>query len=184
MVDAVKDHSEPLSFSRAQSGDAEAIVHLVNSGYRGDVSRAGWTTEADFLEGVRTDEREVHALLGVDHSMFLLCRSGAELVGSVLLQREGDAAHLGMLVVRPTLQNRGIGKRLIEAAERIIVEAWAVKFMRMSVITRRDELIAYYERRGFQRTGIIQPFPHDPRSTALRGALHLEIFEKALQVPA
>jgi|SRR5215831_7074164 len=170
-----------LTFRQAELSDARAIVALVNSGYRGDVSRAGWTTEADYLEGVRTDEQEVRSLLQ-SRAIFLLCLSNNEIVGSVLLQHEGNAAHVGMFVVQPTLQGGGIGKLLLNEAERAVVDRWEIKTLRMTVITLRCELIAYYERRGYRRTGIYKDFPHhDRRSTALRGTLQLEVLEKSLQ---
>jgi len=172
---------QALTFRHAELGDIRAIVALVNSGYRGEDSRAGWTTEADYLDGVRTDEREVRELIGDSRSIFLLCERGSEIVGSVLLQREEAAAYLGMLVVRPTLQGQGIGKDLLDAAEHSVIELWAVGVMRMTVITRREELIAFYERRGYRRTGIFKPFPHhDLRSSALRGELKFEVLEKRL----
>lgn len=170
-----------LSFRQARIADAPAIAALVNSGYRGDASRAGWTTEADYLVGKRTDEDEVRTLIALPESILLLCLQGDDIIGSVHLHREGDAAYLGMFVVRPTLQGQGIGKRFLSAAEETVKREWSSKRIYMTVITLRTQLIAYYERRGYRRTGRFEPFPiEDKRSTALVDDLRFEVLEKAL----
>jgi ribosomal protein S18 acetylase RimI-like enzyme len=176
-------HMNPsaLQFFRATVTNAQGIADLVNSGYRGDVSRAGWTTEAEYLEGKRTDADEVRALIADPHSVVLLCLQGGELVGSVHLQQQDDAAYLGMFVVKPSLQGQGIGKRFMTAAEAFVASEWRATRIQMTVITLRHELIAYYERRGYRRTGIFKPFPiEDKRSTALVDELKFEVLEKEL----
>jgi ribosomal protein S18 acetylase RimI-like enzyme len=171
-----------LAFRSARVDDAAAIVALVNLGYRGDASRAGWTTEADYLVGKRTDEAEVRELIANPNSTLLLCCDGAAIVGSVHLHREGDAAYLGMFVVRPDLQGRGIGRQFLSAAEDTVTRSWQSQRIYMTVITLRTELIAYYERRGYRRTGRFEPFPiEDKRSTALVDNLRFEVLEKALR---
>lgn len=171
----------PFTFRKAHNAEAEQIVQLVNSAYRGDSSRAGWTTEADLLDGQRTDEQEVRELIQAETSMILLCRQGAEIVGAVNLQKTGDAAYLGMLVIRPDLQGRGIGKHFIQAAETAAQQEWGVRKIEMTVITLRAELIAFYERRGYRRTGTIKPFPTDARAgIPLVQDLQFEVLEKEL----
>jgi ribosomal protein S18 acetylase RimI-like enzyme len=173
--------STALQFRKATPNDAQRIVDLVNSGYRGDASRAGWTTEADYLVGARTDVNEVCALITGDNTAILLCLMSDELVGSVHLQRTGDAAYLGMFVVKPALQGQGIGKHFMQASEEFVRNEWQVRRVQMTVITLRHELIAYYERRGYRRTGILKPFPiEDKRSTALVDELQFEVLEKQL----
>src|SRR5262245_56846508 len=113
-----------LEFRKAVAADAEAVVDLVNSGYRGDSSRAGWTTEADYLIGKRTDKDEIARLIADPDTMLLLCVSGNEIVGSVQLQKTAAAAHLGMFVVRPNLQGQGIGRHFLQAAEAAIAREW------------------------------------------------------------
>lgn len=170
-----------VSFRKARSDDAPIITALVNSGYRGDVSRAGWTTEADYLVGRRTDEDEVRTLVASPDSIVLLCVQGEEIIGSVHLHRDGEAAYLGMFVVQPTLQGRGIGKRFLSAAEETVTREWGSKRIYMTVISLREQLIAYYERRGYRRTGRFEPFPiEDHRSTALVSDLRFEVLEKDL----
>ena len=172
----------PLTFRPACSEEAGQLAQLVNSAYRGDSSRAGWTTEADLLDGQRTDEPEILELIQAEGSLFLLCLQGADIVGSVHLQRETEeAAYLGMLVTRPDLQSSGIGKHLLQAAEMLVQQEWRVRKIVMSVITLRAELIAFYERRGYRRTGQIKPFPTDARAgIPLVAGLQFEILEKEL----
>jgi ribosomal protein S18 acetylase RimI-like enzyme len=152
-----------LSFRTAVIADAAAIARLVNSAYRGDSSREGWTTEADLLGGQRTDTDEIVELIEARGSIVLLMHRGPELVGSVHLQRSGSEAWLGMLTIKPALQGAGLGKRFLEEAERVVMDAWESTAMLMTVISVRDELIAYYERRGYARTGELRPFPTSPR---------------------
>ena len=156
------------------------LADLINSAYRGESSRAGWTTEADFLEGRRTDAAEVAELIGAGDSVILVCERGGGVIGSVHLQHNGDSATLGMLVVRPDLQGGGIGKQFMKAAEDFAQETWGVARITMTVITLRDELIAFYERRGYRRTGRITPFPDVALSVPTVDKLEFEEFVKDL----
>jgi len=170
-----------LAFRKAVGGDASRVTALVNSAYRGDSSRAGWTTEADLLEGIRTGENEVRDLISGPGSMILLCVREGEIVGSVHLRREGTGAYLGLFVVEPSLQGGGIGKEFMRAAEDLVRREWAAKKMTMTVITLRHELIAFYERRGYRRTGERTPWPEgESRSTPQVPGLEFEVLEKDL----
>ncbi|SRR5579885_110203 len=153
-----------LTFRRATTGDVAAIVALTESAYRGDTSRAGWTTEADFLDGQRTDLEEVTELIARDDACILLAERGGELLACCLLEKQNHdgvtSGYFGMFSVRPNLQGAGIGRALLAEAERVAREEWHAKQMRMSVIDVRDALIAWYERRGYRRTGEYKPFPY------------------------
>lgn len=171
-----------ITFRTAQSADADAIADLSNSAYRGDSSRLGWTTEADLIEGARTDEEEVRGLIQEANSMFLLCFVESELVGSVYLQKKGDTAYLGLLVVDPIRQGAGIGKTFLEAAEAQVKDNWSVSKVTMWVISVREELISYYERRGYFRTAETQPFPEKAGdSIPTVPGLEFAILEKSLE---
>lgn len=171
--------SQPLLFRKARREDARIIAHLVNSAYRGDSSRLGWTTEADMLDGLRTNEREVLGLIESERSVFLLCVQGAEVVGSVHLKKMETAGYLGMLVVKPELQGRGIGRQFMRTAETTAQREWGITKMTMQVITLRHELIAFYERCGYRRTGKLKPFP-TIASARVQG-LQFEMLEKDLE---
>jgi ribosomal protein S18 acetylase RimI-like enzyme len=157
-----------LRFRAAVSADNDAIVELTQSAYRGDASRAGWTTEADLLDGQRTDAREVAELIANPNAMLLLAERDGQLLASCVVERlSGEHAgdgYFGMFSVRPEAQGNGTGRALLAEAERIARDEWHARTMRMTVIDVRAELIAWYERRGYRRTGEYRPFPYgDPR---------------------
>jgi len=172
-----------LIFRRAVASDVNSIVALVNSAYRGESSRAGWTTEADILGGQRTDAEEISRLIAEDNSVILLCLRDGEIIGTVHLERvDAATAYMGMLVIRPTLQGRGLGRRFMAEAENFARAEWCSKRMQMKVITLRHELIAYYQRRGYRRTGETGPFPAcNPKYGLPKVAgLMFEVLEKPL----
>jgi ribosomal protein S18 acetylase RimI-like enzyme len=170
-----------MQFREAVVEDAAAVAALVNSCYRGDSSREGWTTEADLLDGTRTNEEEIRSLITSAGSLILLCAEGHEIIGSVHLQQEGSSGYLGMLVVKPGLQGAGLGRQLMESAEHLVREKWGSRRITMNVFTARPELIAYYERRGYRRTGKAKPFePHDVHGIPRVEGLELEVLEKDL----
>lgn len=171
-----------IQFRRANDDDAAAIEQLVNSGYRGDASRQGWTTEADLLDGTRIELSEVQQLISNEHSVILLGLQNQEIVACVLLQNEKNSSYLGMFVVRPTLQDQGIGRQLMQAAEQYVQTNWHSERIWMTVITRRSELIAYYVRRGYVQTGIFKPFPPEVASAFGKvDHLQFEVLEKQLK---
>lgn len=152
-----------MIFSTAQISDAKKIVQFVNSAYRGEYSKKGWTTEADLLDGQRTDVEKISEMILEEHGTIEMLSINDQLVGCVYLKHEGDTTYLGMLTVEPTKQNAGLGRALMVHAE-----AWArehmAKKIRMTVIQHRTELIAYYNRKGYVITGKTEPFPmEDPR---------------------
>jgi len=170
-----------LSFREAMASDAEIIAQLVNSAYRGDTSRQGWTTEADLLQGSRIYMPEVLDLITAENSVILLCLQQQEIIGCVHLQKNSDAAYLGMFVVRPTLQGNGIGKQFMQTAELHAQTLWGINKIWMTVISVRQELIAYYQRRGYVRTGRFKPFPKDNgKEKLLVDDLQFEEMEKIL----
>ena len=166
-------------FKTATLQDTETISSLVNKAYRGESSRAGWTTEADILDGLRTSADEVKQLIESPNTIILLCLDDNELLGSICIERQNTTAHIGMFVVNPMLQARGLGKCLLAEAEKLARTMWKVAKFEMHVITLRHELIAFYERRGYQRTGVLSKFPVNPDlwQPKLAG-LELEVLEK------
>ncbi|WP_063733239.1 GNAT family N-acetyltransferase [Streptomyces sp. RTd22] len=171
-----------LTYRGATEADVEALVALIESAYRGDASRAGWTTEADILGGQRTDPEGVTAVVrGADGRMMIVERDG-ELIACCQLERRGEHAYFGMFAVRPGLQGGGLGKTVLAEAERFAVAEWAVREMHMTVITAREELIAWYERRGYARTGRMAPFPYGDERFGVprRPDLEFELLVKPL----
>lgn len=179
----MNDPAPDILFRRARLADVSSIAVLVNSAYRGDASRAGWTTEADLLGGQRTDEQEIAQLVAREDSVLLLCLRAGELMGSVHVERVDDAtAYLGMLVIKPILQAQGLGRRLMEEAERFAHGEWGTRRIEMQVITQRHELIAWYERCGYRRSGEIRPFPYGDARFGLPkiAGLEFEVLVKQL----
>ena len=156
----ITEPAPPLTFRTATDADVPELVALIESAYRGEESKQGWTTEAHLLDGQRTDAQGVaEVIAGPDSRMIAVERNGA-LVACCQLERRKDHAYFGMFAVRPRLQGSGLGKAVIAEAERVAAEEWAVGEMRMTVLTAREDLIAWYERRGYRRTGEKSPFPY------------------------
>ena len=174
------------AFRSATPADIDAIVALVTSAYRGDASRAGWTTEADLLDGNRIDPEVLRADLARPRSRVLLVEADDGLHACAHVADEDGAGYFGMFAVRPGLQGGGLGKRLLAECERIVGDEWGLPVMRMTVIDVRDELIAFYQRRGYRRTGQFKPFPYgDARfGQPKRDDLRFEVLEKPLRAEA
>jgi GNAT superfamily N-acetyltransferase len=171
-----------IAFRAALAADVPAIVALVESAYRGDASRAGWTTEADLLEGQRTDAEGVQALIANPLGRVLLAERAGVLEACAHVERQGDTCYFGMFSVRPTLQGGGIGNALLAECERLARDDWGCRALHMTVIRLRTELIAWYERRGYRATGESRPFPYGDPSFGLpkRDDLDFIILSKPL----
>jgi ribosomal protein S18 acetylase RimI-like enzyme len=138
----------------------DRIVGLIESAYRGDSSRVGWTTEADLLDGRRTDEADVTDAVAAAGSRMIVGEYGGELVACCQVQHRGTHAYFGMFAVSPTIQGGGLGKQMLAEAERMARDELGVPSIQMTVIRQRADLIAWYVRRGYSRTGQMKPFPY------------------------
>jgi ribosomal protein S18 acetylase RimI-like enzyme len=176
------ERAAQLVFRTATGVDALALVELIESAYRGDASRAGWTSEADLLVGQRTDPQGVAAAVEGAASRMIAVEADGELVACCQVEDRGGHAYFGMFAVRPTLQGGGFGKRILEEAERFVREEWGAGEMHMTVISARGELIAWYVRRGYTRTGEMSPFPYgdDRFGVPIRDGLQFELLVKKL----
>lgn len=162
-TDTSRQGQPELSYRAATQADAHALSELVNSCYRGDSSRQGWTTEADLLGGQRVDPPSVRTLLQRPDTTILLAESDRTLVACCELQRGVNGTYFGMFSVCPQAQGMGLGRRVLAEAEYTAARLWRSRLMRMKVIKQRTELIAWYERRGYVSTGRTEPFPYgDP----------------------
>ncbi|MEU9206454.1 GNAT family N-acetyltransferase [Streptomyces sp. NPDC048415] len=174
--------STGLTFRDAADGDVDVLVALIESAYRGDSSRSGWTTEADILQGQRTDPEGVLAVIKAPDSRLLTVERDGTVAACCQLEHRGDHAYFGMFAVSPALQGEGLGKVIIAEAERTARETWGVTEMHMTVISVRDDLIAWYERRGYRRTGKMTPFPYGDERFGIpqRDDLQFELLVKPL----
>lgn len=166
--------------------DIPALNKLVQSAYRGDSSRRGWTTEADLLDGIRTDEAGLKTMLVHPRATILKYEAAGQLLGCVYLETKDDdpehaSLYLGMLTVSPDAQAGGIGKELMAAAERVARDRHC-RTITLTVIPQRHELIAFYERRGYRPTGETEPFPmDDPRFGLPKQPLSFIVMKKILE---
>lgn len=172
-----------IAFRNAVGADIPALHGLIESAYRGEASRAGWTTEADLLDGQRTDADDLAGILADATQAMLIASRGDEMVGCVLIADRGEGTgYLGMLSVRPALQGGGLGRRLVEAAHEALAGRFGARRVRISVFPHRTTLIAWYQRLGYAPTGETLPFPYDdPRfGLPLRDDLHFIVMERPL----
>jgi ribosomal protein S18 acetylase RimI-like enzyme len=167
----------------AQADDAGRLADLVNSAYRGDYARQGWTTEADLIDGTRTDADALAALIGRDDTTLLTYVESGSILGCVELVVQRPNLYLGMLTVDPVLQGKGIGKILLAAGENFGREKQC-SAVNMTVISVRTELIDWYKRHGYIDTGKRKPFAFsDPRFGQPRIPLEFIVMEKKFSTP-
>jgi ribosomal protein S18 acetylase RimI-like enzyme len=152
-----------LYITQATKDDIPGLNKLVNSAYRGDSSRKGWTTEANLLDGIRTDPEALEDMMEQPGAVILKCADiEGRLFGCVFLRKTEQQLYLGMLTVSPERQGAGIGKKLLKASEAYARQHNCDRVV-MSVISVRHELIEWYQRHGYSATGETAPFPNDPR---------------------
>jgi len=164
-----------LVIRTATSTDLPTLQPLIQRAYRGDDARAGWTHEADLLDGERIGVAELEAMIADPAERLLVGFDGERMVGCVRVANSGGGlAYLGLLCVDPLLQAGGYGKQLITAAEATARDAFGADRIEMTVIDSRAELIAFYERRGYAHVGT-RDFP-----VVVDPPLHMVVLEKAL----
>lgn len=169
-----------ITFRKAEITDSENLVKLVNSAYRGELAKTGWTTEAYILDGQRTDRGKMDEMIEGSASSIEVAEQDGKILGCVYLIKEDSSLYFGMLTVSPTFQNQGIGKLFLKHIDELAIK-WNFTKIRMTVIEGRTELVNFYQRLGFQRTGNTEPFPEDPRyGIPKSGKLILEEFSKTL----
>lgn len=173
-----------LTYRKATAGDAKDVQALVQSAYRGDSSRAGWTTEADLVADERINEAGVIAKINQNNGLVLLAHDEAgALAGCCEIEgKDGGIGYFGLFAVDPTRQAGGMGKRILSAAEGVAKDDLGVKLMEMLVVWPRKELIDWYIRRGYTKTEKTKPFPyaHLVNGKALRDDLYFVVLEKEL----
>jgi len=176
--------SNPITpvFRAAGTADIDAVVALVESAYRGESGQRGWTTESHLLDGRRTDTADVAEVIARPHSRILLAEYDGQLLASCHVEWLDDSAYFGMFAVDPLQQGGGLGKVVLAEAERIARDEWHCRTIHMTVIVQRDELIAWYQRRGYRRTGEHKPFPYGDERFGIprRDDLRFEVLVKDL----
>ncbi len=164
----------------ASNQDIPALVALINSAYRGEGSKQGWTTEADLIQGLRTDEDNLAEVINDPATTFLkYTNEEGKIIGCIRLQQQQDRLYLGMLTVSPALQAQGLGKKMLKAADELAL-AKKCRAIFMTVFSVRPELIAWYERHGYQKTGKVIPFEHNEKFEIVAQKLEFLELEKLI----
>lgn len=170
-----------LTVRPAEPAEAEQLAHIVNTAYGRTPEPAGWTSEADLVEGQRVDGTRLRELMAAEGSVLLAAEQHGETVGCVHLVREAPGvSHLGLLSVRVDHQDQGLGRALLEAAEAYARDEQGAGRIVMHVVSARGALLAWYERRGYERTGETEPFEPPGEQRSLAGELSFEVLEKPL----
>jgi GNAT superfamily N-acetyltransferase len=169
-----------MPITKATSADIPELNILINSAYRGETSKKGWTTEADLLDGIRIDE-ETLAGYFADPDIIILKNTNetGTVTGSVYLEVRRPKLYVGLFSVSPLAQGAGIGRDLLLAAEACGKELGCTT-LTMTVISIRRELVAWYERRGFKPTGEIVPFHEGTKFGVPKQDLELVVLEKSV----
>lgn len=167
-----------MSITKASIVDAAELTALVNSAYRGETSQQGWTSEAHLLDGIRIDEPTFTSYLE-DSGIIILKHYNTDgvITACVYLEKRDNKLYLGMLTVSPPEQGKGIGKKLLTAAEHY-ARLLHCNAIQITVITTRAALIAWYERLGYKKTGEIVPFPKDEKFGRPKAFIELMVMEK------
>ena len=169
-----------INITVAKEKDTPALAELINSAYRGDSSRIGWTTEADLLGGKRTDADLILREMMIPGAVFLKYEDeNRKLLGTVYLKKENNNMYLGMLSVSPYHQDKGIGKQLLHAAT-LFGRFRGCNRIYMTVISLRRELIAWYQRHGYRLTGERKPFESEEKFGLPNQPLEFVVLEKKI----
>jgi GNAT superfamily N-acetyltransferase len=183
---------QPSGFRLARPDDVDRLVDLIRAAYRGETSRAGWTSEAALVAGDRISAEQVRGMIDEPGSIFLVVDQGGAgsdgvagaggLTGCCrVADLGGGLARFGTFAVWPSAQGGGVGRRLMAEADRRAVETFGAARMEITVLAQQEKLLAWYERRGYRRTGQTRPFPADERfARPLRDGLYFAVMEKSL----
>jgi GNAT superfamily N-acetyltransferase len=176
-----------LKYRVATSKDTALLLPLIRSAYRGKDGAAGWTTEADLVADERIDATGLVSKIDAPHSFILVAEDEQNQPIScceVVWRQGGDSAYFGLFAVDPTRQGGGIGRQVLTYAEEFAQRQWGVRRMEMMVIWLRKDIIDWYARRGYRKTGETRPFPYTElvNGVALRDDLYFDVLAKDLSI--
>lgn len=169
--------AEP-SLEKASHQHIEALHRLINQAYRG---AEGWTRETHIVSGERISRDAVQSLVESDTSHLFITRNKGEISACICVEAQHNSAYIGTFAVAPAYQNQGLGRHVLDQAERFARDILGADTLNMVVISQRPELIAYYERRGYQRTGETENYPLDMNvGTPVIDGLSIEVLKKSV----
>lgn len=146
----------PVKLEIANVSDAEDICNLLNVAYRGET---GWTTESKLVEGERAVVNDILLSINSEYARFLVYKKSNVLIACICVEKSGSSVYIGSLAVNPEHQEAGLGKKVLELAEQYASNEFKPDKYLMVVLSSRSELIAYYERRGYKRSGNVKEYP-------------------------
>ncbi len=148
-------------FRKATTADVEAIAKLVNNAYRPNSGVSGWTHESDIVAGDRIDIPQIIEILSKKDSVVIAGLNDETVVACVHVEKNNRSSYIGMLAVDPILQGVGAGKNMLAYAEKYARDNFNPEKFVMAVVSARHELISFYQRRGYQKTGEAMEYPLD-----------------------
>ncbi|MFT4021290.1 MAG: GNAT family N-acetyltransferase [Acinetobacter sp.] len=165
-----------MMITEATSEHIPQLLDLVNIAYRSKTNQ-GWTSEADLVSGDRIHTYHLNEILSDPSSKIFIIFQASQLVACVHINISNQSCYIGMLTTHPDVQNQGIGKIMLDYAEKFALNHYAITSFTLSVLSARTELINYYKRRGYEMTNIVDAYPHNanvgiPKSDTLT-VLHL-----------
>jgi len=173
-----------IKLRTAVKEDIPELGRVIQFAYRGGKPQRSWTNEDKVVAGIRITVEELESLVASTDKVVILAQMNEEIVGCVLVEKEAEEAHIGMLAVDPDKQSFGIGKTLLAAAEKHACNSFACTKSVMTILCGRDELMAWYNRAGYSDTGKTKPFPKDTGAIELVSGLYFQILNKSLVVDA
>ncbi|KAL7628387.1 hypothetical protein AAE478_002589 [Parahypoxylon ruwenzoriense] len=152
-----------LQFRIATLDDAACLQELVQSAFRSEDSRPNWTADMDLSSRFRVDVEKVIAQISKPDGAILIATdsSGIPIASVEISKRGADLVRLSMLAVDHRRQRGGIGRRLLAYTEDYSRRTWGVKKAGLNALSTRQELILWYLRCGYRKTGELTPFPSD-----------------------
>jgi ribosomal protein S18 acetylase RimI-like enzyme len=170
--------SKEIQLRLATIEDVPRLGEVIQFAYRGGKPKRSWASEEGKVTGIRTTSEELETLISAADKVIIVAVMSEQIVGSVLVEKEGSEAHIGLLAVDPDMQSNGIGRTLLQAAENHAYEEFGSTKFLMTILCGRDDLLAWYTRAGYSDTGKTKPFPKDTGAVELVSGLYFQILSK------
>jgi len=145
-----------MNLKLAQLEQSQEIGNLVNQAYRG---KTGWTKEGHLVSGDRVSSKQIEDIILNENSYLLITQNKIDITSCICIEKKTNNAYFGLFAVNPNIQSKGIGKKVLKLAEEYTKDILKLKKITMVVISQREELISYYERRGYVKININQEYP-------------------------
>lgn len=129
-----------------------------------------------FIDGTRTDAERLPPMF--DEGEFLVGEENGRLLASVYTEvRPEQRGYFGMLSVDPALQGKGLGRKMIEAAEAHLRRR-GCDVIDISVVNLNTHLPPLYRKFGYVEVGVEEFHPSKPLKEGFEA--HCIVMSKAL----